>query len=90
MPRWLVALSYFAALSILIVSDLSMWVTSAFPVWVLVVSALILARSGLFEHLRAGHIQATPSYFDRPPPGRELFPASMRFVTMPRLWDPAE
>jgi len=60
MPRWLVALSYLAALSILIVSDLSMWVTLVFPVWVLVVSALILARSGLFEHLRAGHIQATP------------------------------
>ena len=56
MPRWLVALSYLAAVSILIVSDLSMWVTLAFPVWVLVVSALILARSGLFEHLRAGHV----------------------------------
>jgi hypothetical protein len=55
MPRWLVALSYLAAITILIVSDLSMWVTMAFPVWVLVVSALILARSGLFEHLRAGH-----------------------------------
>lgn len=36
MPRWLVALSYSAALSILIVSDLSMWVTLAVPVWVLV------------------------------------------------------
>ncbi len=56
MPRWLVALSYLAALAILIVSDLSMWVTLAFPVWVLVVSALILARSGLFEHVRAGHV----------------------------------
>ena len=56
MPRWLVALSYVAALAILIVSDLSMWVTLAFPVWVLVVSALILARSGLFEHVRAGHV----------------------------------
>ncbi|MBV9091612.1 MAG: hypothetical protein JO044_17185 [Mycobacteriaceae bacterium] len=56
MPRWLVALSYLAALAILIASDLSMWVTLAFPVWVLVVSALILARSGLFEHLRAGHL----------------------------------
>ena len=56
MPRWLVALSYAAALSILIVSDLSMWVTLAFPVWVMIVSALILARSGLFEHIRAGHV----------------------------------
>lgn len=56
MPRWLVALSYLAALAILVVSDLSMWVTLTFPVWVLVVSALILARSGLFEHIRAGHV----------------------------------
>jgi hypothetical protein len=55
MPRWLVALSYLVALAVLIVSDLSMWVTLAFPVWVLIVSGLILARSGLFEQLRAGH-----------------------------------
>ncbi len=61
MPRWLVALSYFAALSILIVSDLSMWVTLAFPVWVLVVSALILARSGLFEHLPTNRRSGTGS-----------------------------
>jgi hypothetical protein len=56
MPRWLVALSYLVALAILVASDLSMWVTLAFPVWVLVVSALILARSGLFEHVREGHV----------------------------------
>lgn len=45
MPRWLVVLSYLAALAVLIVSDVSMWITMAFPVWVLVVSALILART---------------------------------------------
>ena len=55
MPRWLVAISYLVALGLLIAGDLSMWVAMAFPAWVLVVSSLILARSGLFEELRAGH-----------------------------------
>ena len=54
MPRWLVGLSYLLAVAVLIVTDLSMWVTLAFPVWVLVVSALILARSRSIEQLRAG------------------------------------
>ena len=31
MPRWLVGLSYFAAVAVLLVSDLSMWVTMTFP-----------------------------------------------------------
>ena len=52
MPRWLVGVSYLVALSVLIASDVSMWVTMAFPAWVLVVSGLILARAGLFEELR--------------------------------------
>jgi hypothetical protein len=30
-----------------------MWITMAFPVWVLVVSGLLLARAGLFEQPRA-------------------------------------
>jgi hypothetical protein len=54
MPRWLVGLSYFAAVALLLASDVSMWITMAFPVWVLVVSGLLLARAGLFEQLRAG------------------------------------
>lgn len=41
-PRWLVGLSYLVALALLIVSDFSLWVTMAFPVWVLVVSGLLL------------------------------------------------
>jgi hypothetical protein len=53
MPRWLVGLSYLAAVSLLFASDVSMWITMAFPVWVLVVSGLLLARAGLFEQLRA-------------------------------------
>jgi hypothetical protein len=55
MPRWLVALSYLAALVLLIVADVSMWATLAFPVWVLIVSGLILARSGFIDQLRARH-----------------------------------
>ena len=53
MPRWLVAISYLVALALLIAGEVSMWVTMAFPAWVLVVSGLILNRSGLFEQLRA-------------------------------------
>lgn len=52
MPRWLVATSYLVAVGLLIAGDTSMWVAMAFPGWVLVVSGLILARSGLFEELR--------------------------------------
>jgi hypothetical protein len=52
MPRWLVALSYLGAIALLIVSDLSMWVTLAFPAWVLVVSVLMLVRAKEFHELR--------------------------------------
>jgi hypothetical protein len=54
MPRWLVGLSYLAAVSLLLASDISMWITMAFPVWVLMVSGLLLVRAGLFEELRRG------------------------------------
>lgn len=54
MPRWLVGISYLSAVGLLVASDISMWVTMAFPIWVLAVSGLILARSGLFEKLRNG------------------------------------
>jgi hypothetical protein len=54
MPRWLVGLSYLAAVALLLASDTSMWITMAFPVWVLMVSGLLLARAGLFEELRTG------------------------------------
>ena len=51
MPRWLVGVSYVVALGLLIAGDVSMWVVMAFPVWVLVVSCLILVRAGAFaEH----------------------------------------
>jgi hypothetical protein len=49
MPKWLALLSYLVAVAILLASDLSMWVTLAFPVWVLVVSGLFLTRAGLID-----------------------------------------
>jgi hypothetical protein len=49
MPRWLVAVSYLAAVGLLVSSDISMWLTLAFPVWVLVVSALLLTRAGVID-----------------------------------------
>jgi hypothetical protein len=53
MPRWLVAVSYLVALGLLIAGDVSMWLTLAFPVWVWVVSALILLRAGHIDEQRA-------------------------------------
>ncbi|GAC1410786.1 MAG: hypothetical protein NVSMB60_32460 [Mycobacterium sp.] len=49
MPRWLVAVSYLAAVRLLIASDVTMWLTLAFPVWVLVVSMLLLVRAGVID-----------------------------------------
>ena len=55
MPRWLVIVSYLVAVSLLIASDVSMWLTLAFPIWVLVVSGLILLRAGFINEQRANH-----------------------------------
>jgi len=49
MPRWLVAVSYLAAVGLLVASDVTMWLVLAFPVWVLVVSLLLLARAGVID-----------------------------------------
>lgn len=49
MPRWLVYTTYLVALALLISSDISMWITLAFPVWVLVVSVLLLTRAGIID-----------------------------------------
>ena len=54
MPRWLVAVSYLAALTLIIGGDTTMWLTLAFPVWVLIVSVLFLVRDGAFESHREG------------------------------------
>jgi len=52
MPRWLVGVTYLSALGLLVASDVSMWITMAFPVWVLIVSVLLLTRAGVFERHR--------------------------------------
>jgi hypothetical protein len=56
MPRWLVGLTYLAAVGLLVTSDLTMWLTLAFPIWVLVVSVLLLARA----HVTADVEQGSP------------------------------
>ena len=49
MPRWLVIVTYLVALGLLFASDISMWLTLAFPIWVLVVSLLLLTRAGVID-----------------------------------------
>ncbi len=52
MPRWLVVLTYVLAVALIIGAEASMWLTLAFPVWVLIVSVLFLVRAGAFESHR--------------------------------------
>ena len=54
MPRWLVIVTYVSALTLIIGGDSSMWLTLAFPVWVLIVSVMFLMRAGAFEGHRLG------------------------------------
>ena len=49
MPKWLTLLTYLVALAVLVASDLTMWVTMTFPIWVLVVSGLFLVRAGVVD-----------------------------------------
>jgi hypothetical protein len=49
MPRWLVGVTYFVAVGLLLASDISMWMVLAFPIWVLVVSVLLLVRAGVID-----------------------------------------
>lgn len=49
MPRWLVIVTYLVALSVLIASDISLWMTVTFPIWVLIVSLLTLVRAGVID-----------------------------------------
>jgi hypothetical protein len=49
MPRWLVVGTYLLALGLIFASDISMWLTLAFPAWVLAVSALLLIRAGVID-----------------------------------------
>jgi hypothetical protein len=49
MPRWLVGVTYVVAVVLLLASDISMWLVLAFPIWVLVVSLLLLIRAGVID-----------------------------------------
>ena len=45
MPRWLVALTYLLACSLLLIISLNLWITLLFPAWVLLVSVYVLIQS---------------------------------------------
>jgi hypothetical protein len=47
MPRPLVYATYLVAVALLLAGDVSAWLVLAFPVWVLLVSVLLLARAGV-------------------------------------------
>ena len=49
MPRWLVGVTYFVAIGLLLASDISTWLVLAFPIWVLVVSLLLLTKAGVID-----------------------------------------
>jgi hypothetical protein len=49
MPRSLVGVTYLVAVGLILSSDISMWLTLAFPVWVLVVSVLLLVKAGVID-----------------------------------------
>lgn len=49
MPTWLVATTYVLAVTLLIASDVNLWMTLGFPAWVLMVSVLALVRSGVID-----------------------------------------
>ena len=49
MPRPLAFATYLLAVTLLVAGDLSMWLTLAFPIWVLAVSLLFLVRAGVID-----------------------------------------
>jgi len=55
MPVWLVIITYVVALCVLVGSDFSLWMTVTFPVWVLIVSLLMLVRSGVIDLPDSAH-----------------------------------
>lgn len=54
MPKWLVAVTYVVAAVCIVASEVTMWLTLAFPTWVLVVSLLLLSRAGVIDIDRDG------------------------------------
>ncbi len=55
MPRSLTIGTYTMALALIVGGEKSMWLTMAFPLWVLIVSVLFLVRAGWFEHRGEEH-----------------------------------
>lgn len=55
MPRWLVVVTFASAGVLIVGGDSSMWLTLAFPLWVLVVSVFFLKRAGMFSHRGEEH-----------------------------------
>ncbi|WP_313677002.1 hypothetical protein [Mycolicibacterium sp.] len=55
MPRWLTVVTYLSALTLILGGEQSMWLTMAFPLWVLIVSVLFLMRAGVFEEFHERH-----------------------------------
>ncbi|MBE5502511.1 Uncharacterised protein [Mycobacteroides abscessus subsp. massiliense] len=55
MPGWLAVASYLTALTLLVVSDRIEWATLTFPVWVFVVSVMILLRGHRIAAAAAAH-----------------------------------
>ena len=49
MPRWLTIATYVMALALILGGESSLWLTLAFPLWVLIVSVLFLVRAGVFD-----------------------------------------
>lgn len=47
--RWLVVVTYLLALTLLVASEVSAWLTLTFPLWVLLVSLLALKKAGLID-----------------------------------------
>jgi hypothetical protein len=72
MPRWLVWGTYVVAVVLILAADVSMWLTLAFPIWVLVISMVFLARAGVIDlHWGAGpSTGATPAPPSTPRRGR--------------------
>ncbi|MBO0681380.1 hypothetical protein JRC04_28290 [Mycolicibacterium sp. S2-37] len=59
MPRFLVVTTYVLALALMVAAEVSMWLTLAFPAWVLVVSALLIARGRFTERRSAARTPGT-------------------------------
>lgn len=55
MPKWLAVVTYLMAVTLILAGESSMWLTLAFPLWVLIVSGLFLVRAGWFDHRGEEH-----------------------------------